>query len=346
MAADSTAAENQGRSASTARCECPRCGYDVSGVISTWKESCPVCGRCSECGLEFEWSEMFGTGREPPRWLVEARGARFASTCVGTAARIWSPNNFWDTLRLFHEVRVRRLAAWMLAWLFVSYAGVVFVAAVHWTYWSNWLGRGQLRPSWWASSKQFAQMLLWPWDSFTYRQVMRIPGTTHWIILVLVQWGIVIAAFLPLSRTLKLAHVRWRHLARIWAYSFGGIATLIMVAYSLRAVFARGWILQPWFMHGSWSYTLGETVDRAGRSSWPLPLLATVWLFIFWRAAVARYLKLPHPAGVAAAVVIIGALSGFLAARLLCPASLHEEIHDFFFRHVDRWWGLFKIVYP
>lgn len=37
---------------------CPRCGYDLHGTIDTWTDACPLTGVCSECGLEFIWSEI------------------------------------------------------------------------------------------------------------------------------------------------------------------------------------------------------------------------------------------------------------------------------------------------
>ena len=33
---------------------CPRCGYDLSGIVASWKDACPLTGICSECVLEFQ----------------------------------------------------------------------------------------------------------------------------------------------------------------------------------------------------------------------------------------------------------------------------------------------------
>lgn len=38
---------------------CPRCGYDLSGAVATWKTSCPLEVTCSECGQRFKSIAVF-----------------------------------------------------------------------------------------------------------------------------------------------------------------------------------------------------------------------------------------------------------------------------------------------
>lgn len=38
---------------------CTHCGYDQSGEVQTWREQCPLGGRCVECGQAFDWGEAF-----------------------------------------------------------------------------------------------------------------------------------------------------------------------------------------------------------------------------------------------------------------------------------------------
>ena len=54
---------------------CPRCGYELRGIVDSWTESCPLLGVCSECGLEFKWSEVFCPDKYEPVWCVEFRTA-------------------------------------------------------------------------------------------------------------------------------------------------------------------------------------------------------------------------------------------------------------------------------
>ena len=56
---------------------CPRCGYDQRGVIAQWTDTCDLDGRCTECGLAFEWARVLNPKKFAPPWSVEcARGLR------------------------------------------------------------------------------------------------------------------------------------------------------------------------------------------------------------------------------------------------------------------------------
>ena len=61
---------------------CPRCGYDLRGVVTTWADACPLESTCSECGLFFAWSEVIGPLAPRPGWCVE-----FAATWWGVPWR-------------------------------------------------------------------------------------------------------------------------------------------------------------------------------------------------------------------------------------------------------------------
>jgi hypothetical protein len=55
---------------------CPRCGYDLSGVIESLQEPRPETGTCSECGLEIDWADLLrGTDRRA-RWHREHQRSR------------------------------------------------------------------------------------------------------------------------------------------------------------------------------------------------------------------------------------------------------------------------------
>ena len=61
----------------TPKTSCPRCGYDLAGVVESWNHaeslSCPLNGTCSECGLGFEWADVFrskDTEKPMTPWLM------------------------------------------------------------------------------------------------------------------------------------------------------------------------------------------------------------------------------------------------------------------------------------
>ena len=59
---------------------CPRFGYHLSAPTLGWGESCPLGGRCSECGLEFGWRDVLGPDAMPWWWIEGARGDAMSVT--------------------------------------------------------------------------------------------------------------------------------------------------------------------------------------------------------------------------------------------------------------------------
>jgi hypothetical protein len=94
---------------------CPRCGYDLSAATFGWSESCPLDGRCSECGLEFGWREIFRPDTMPWWWIEGARGFRQVAAALVllpfvSCAAGW----IFARIRLGQHGRPRRLAACLL----------------------------------------------------------------------------------------------------------------------------------------------------------------------------------------------------------------------------------------
>lgn len=102
---------------SPARCECPRCGYDLSGAVAAWNHadstSCPMRGTCSECGLEFEWGDVFNPTLGPARGYFEnAEGLGLLSALRTWLWTLWPPL-FWSRVGM----RATRSPWRMLLWL-------------------------------------------------------------------------------------------------------------------------------------------------------------------------------------------------------------------------------------
>jgi len=101
---------------------CPRCGYDQSGVVTTWETACPVSGTCPECGHGFLWADLFVPSRQDLRWYVEhARGpVSFVWRSVRTLVLIAAPRTFWQRMGVDRRVR---------GWMLTGWIGLVFAAA-------------------------------------------------------------------------------------------------------------------------------------------------------------------------------------------------------------------------
>ena len=63
---------------------CPRCGYSQRGIVASWRDACPLAGRCAECGLDFVWSELLRPNLHEPRWCVEYAPRRRLLLLAGT----------------------------------------------------------------------------------------------------------------------------------------------------------------------------------------------------------------------------------------------------------------------
>jgi hypothetical protein len=124
---------------------CPRCGYDLSGLVATWVERCPLEARCSECGLDFDCGNVLSQGVLGPAWSFEhARRRRLRAWWATShkALRIWP---LVDGLRVDHALRPRRLlrfvGMWLLVgWLFASV--LVFVVSPNRGWWGGGMGDG------------------------------------------------------------------------------------------------------------------------------------------------------------------------------------------------------------
>lgn len=115
-----------------AECACPRCGYDQSGVVATWRDACPVQGVCSECGYAFEWSDVFNAHRLVLRGFFEHGKGLWQSWLWAMRTLMWVlvPPWFWGKVRLHHEPRVWRMVWWIPVWFGSVWSVVVALRLV------------------------------------------------------------------------------------------------------------------------------------------------------------------------------------------------------------------------
>lgn len=93
---------------------CPRCGYELRGLIESWRESCPLLGICSECGLKFIWSEVLHPEKYEPLWCVEFPSAGpIWRSALKTYLRSFLPWRFFSELKMANAVRWKRLLAYV-----------------------------------------------------------------------------------------------------------------------------------------------------------------------------------------------------------------------------------------
>ena len=88
---------------------CPVCGYDQSGFISSWRDTCPLAGSCSECGAHIEWREVFRPDLYAQRSYAEHPDARMPRDAFRSARRAFRPGSLWRWIPRSQPLALRRL---------------------------------------------------------------------------------------------------------------------------------------------------------------------------------------------------------------------------------------------
>lgn len=97
---------------------CPNCWYDLSGEAASWSAlqpaRCPLEITCSECGRTFASRDVVRLNSHLPGFWEHEPGDRLVGAFARTLGWLVIPNRFWARLRWHHEVRPKRLVAWVL----------------------------------------------------------------------------------------------------------------------------------------------------------------------------------------------------------------------------------------
>ena len=231
---------------------CPRCGYDLRTSVAEWTESCPLHGRCVECGLEFEWGELLNPRARPPKWNVEfCPLRRWPVAVVCTLAALLAAWPLWRRLHMSMAWRPRRLAAFIASLLLLLVA-------------IPWLGNATLALRFWWRSQEPKAFSILPFDRNLPPRT-HPPGTSRGPQLPVVLFE---ALFLPLASRSN--------------------ATVVIDGHELPCPAPRTRLLTRWRHRSAdaWSGSLGVRWDAmAGRApeSWvllckgPQPSLPSPW---------------------------------------------------------------------
>lgn len=308
--------------------DCPRCGYDLSGVISAWKDACPISGICAECGLDLRWGDLLDAARRIPPWSFEHAHRAHVRALLGTILRCLRPRRFWSTLRMEWPFRPGRIARAIAASLLLMYAGFAVGFAI-WQ-WAIALLIGSPRGTAWIHDEELVFFVLWPrtclggttitWLVAGEYRLASLPLVNLWLLLT---FALIPLCFVLLPRTLRASRVRPRHLVRIGMYGlivqlaictlpflvtdlFDGAAEIAWRTRWFAGLGVPFWTLRtPWEQH-RWQIQV---------------LLAALWLTFWWGSACSRYLKLRHPWGIAVALTILSLLAASAPFVVIQPLS-------------------------
>lgn len=291
---------------------CPRCGYDQSGIIATWDsaDACPLEGTCSECGLTILWRDLLNPQWTLPRWSFEHRagwwqvGVHLRTCCA--ALRPWS---FWTRMTMHFPIVRSRLLRHAAAALLASHLVIALGAArfAHHTA-QTWTltPSGAFYP---ATTSQMAvaqiqaalDAFVWPYGYVRLAAPRNtwasLPEVPVWLAHGHLWTCLTPAAFFILTQSLRRIPVRRRHLLRGWAY---GLTPLPLVAGL--------WLIVDAPATGVFVGGPGPAPANNTMSSWLVAAMAA-WQLLYWSMFARRYLALPHPWAVAVGMLAIGGLA-------------------------------------
>jgi len=302
--------------------DCPRCGYDQSGVITGFRrgKSSPLQGRCSECGLDWFWGDLLHPARQLPNWFLENLKRWALPVLISTWLRALLPRRFWGTILLTFPIRHGRLVLYALLALMMSY----LIAAVASGLWEIYATQGRFMATWgsmwssvnWRNVLASAAVPIGPGDRWSSSLLAHFTVVaTLWVMLMPLP-------FLLLRQTFTRVRVRRAHLARIWVYSLSLLPLLLggVCLFRLGVKWLQTSVMYI-YPQNTLQRITSESTIAVLRGEWIIVVLVGAWLALFWGRAVGTYLRLPN----ARAVVSLLMLASFLAALAIgtyYPGSL------------------------
>ena len=287
--------------------ECPRCGYNLDGTVSTWTTQCPIRGRCNECGLELDWHRVFVLTVHP--WLFEYHWRRRPfSRFLQTVSYAFRPRRFWREVRLTDPVHLMPAAVVTGS---LALTGIVLLIA------TMVLPDYQWRLKGFFVGRSFPQYGI-------LEATLRMPRT-----IIRLMPGLPVALFaMPvifalIPTTMRQARVRRRHIVRIFFYS-------LIVPITI----ACAWCAVKLILHIIGLNGLADAIDpfywrrHVGSSvlttfllqllpGMALVLPCTVWMANWWYLGCRRYLQLEHAGRITAVLTLILFLLATIAELLL-----------------------------
>lgn len=305
--------------------ECPRCGYDLRGLLAAVTDRPDGEATCSECGLRFAWTDVLDPARHHVPWLYEHTPSSARRTTIGlrrawgTLVRTLVPWVFWIRVRLHTRISIARLAVWL----------VVLVAPLHvlWALFNTWRrfayfnaaapGWGVVTGSQWETF--FVNAWLYPLAELRGTRVagwtLHLREPSYSFLLPLGASLLMPIMLLLLSTSRATARVRVGHVLRAGVYGLGWIAWWYLLWTSITLAS----LIDEWLSGGGMSIGVlrGRLAASLPISRRDLGLFVlgawAAWFAAYWWWAIARGLRLPRAALLWSLLMIAALLAGALA---------------------------------
>lgn len=313
---------------------CPRCGYDLRGVIATWEDACDMGGTCAECGLLFEWADLLSPKRQYPIWCIE-----FARTPIQmirrsytTLTRTFRPWSFWRELQMWQDIRWGNLARYFIVLALTMYVFLVISNGLAFlmNYFSAITPTGMLPSFSWVdflhetmypfvgyfgSFDSFYPFIQTPWVYYRSSALNFFwSDLSHWMMSIALFTLLCPLGFICLPVSRRIAKVRWAHIIRIALYGIGYLIGVVLLAIVMsELVWKNTPVFKPLIVFG------GDPVLRALMLGYPL------FLVVWWSIATKRYLKMTHAWGIGLVVVVMAALMASMVRTILALITFSSD---------------------
>jgi hypothetical protein len=308
-------------------------------------ESFPLRGVCSECGLDFAWTDVFRPNRFRVRGFVEH--SRLWLTPL-TAWRTWLwtvwPGVFWSKVRLEHSPRIGRLWLWVLVVVLGPWVLAGLPAAVY--YLPQWIGA-------WPRRSGLISVLVTPWTRWSWVPLKRAAGDPVMDFVarfpVFVGVGAVVTLVFPvvilgLPDTRAKAKVRFAHVCRAAVFQLAWLAPVmaavafqVLLSGVLLIISMRQSILTTPMLGGppgariyrgppsplqTPCMKLIRDVTDIAHDGWPIwVILFAIWWCLWWWFTLRRGFRLEN-AGLVWMTAMIPTAIAVLIVLALHPESL------------------------
>lgn len=305
--------------------QCPRCGYDQTGIAPPDWPTSAVRVHCSECGLAFTWRDL--------RLAAETRDLDFFELAAGPALRLvprlglraLNPIRFWNWVKIEFPIQPHRVAAGVILAVILlvsSLSGMLFLAKLLDGYWMSIRVGAFGGAAWWIRPPAVDMPFMLILGSKDW-SVGRPALPLGWVIVAQVSTVVVPFSFLLLRTSLRHCRVRWVHLLRIASYAVIAIPAIsgafaiasaifrLVITFRLRSVNMAA-PTAPWV--GRW-HELHDWLHSYAWTAYAVSWLA--WLCVWWWAALRYYLKMVNAALTAILMVFLSMLATTLVYMLV-----------------------------
>ncbi len=270
---------------------CPRCGYDQTGEVARWSESCPLEGVCSECGQAFEWVRSFHPHRADIRWLPDHAAGFWSllARCCRVIPRAATPPRFWRRVGIDAAFSPVAWLVFLMFWPVALRLGSISAYLLaHELFWRGQIRLGRATVA--GISRQRDELI---------QAALTSPGLTQGefragegpalLATALTSMVVIPAMFLVLPWTRRQAKLRAAHIVRAAVYSTVCLLPLLLLELGITGIglgaALNGRLVSNW---------RGGGLDQAFQTlvgvyqSWTLALLTLAWVLWWWHEAIVR----------------------------------------------------------